>query len=153
MPDGDAPDRDHVRVRLELDWRPLGEVLLVDDRLQFPVEAPKVAGVYRFSLRADTGGDTVYIGEGELLNKRFGWYRGGHGSQVTNKRMNDCMKDVLTSRGTVMVDVATEIRLEVDGQPVPSDLAKAFQRKLAENAALVAAGVAGEKIENKSKES
>ena len=111
------------------------------------------SGVYRFSLHSPAEGDSVYIGEGMLLRKRFDWYRVGHKSQVTNHRMNNRIKTVIAAGGSVQIDVATEIVLEVGGNTTPSNLHNAFQRKLAENAALVAAEQASEKIENSWKES
>jgi hypothetical protein len=144
--DGHAHDR--VRVAVELDWKPLGSVGLDEaGKIKFPKVAEQ-PGIYRFSFGAHDRG-SIYIGEADRLRRRFDHYRNPGPTQRTNIAINTLMKDSM-STGRVSVDIATEIRLEVEGQPITSSLSDVFQRRLAENAALVAAQQTGKKIENRS---
>jgi hypothetical protein len=143
----DRHDPDRFGVAVELHWEHLGLVGLDETgKLKFP-EATQQPGIYRFSFRAPDR-DSAYIGEADQLRRRFAHYRNPGPTQRTNIAVNTLMKDVLGT-GSVSVDIATEIRLEVEDQPVTSSLSNVFQRRLAENAALVAAQEAGRKIENR----
>jgi excinuclease UvrABC nuclease subunit len=71
-----------VRVSVELDWTFLGEVRLAQ-KLKFPEQAPKQPGVYRFVLRSSEG-ESVYIGEALLLDRRFAHYQNPGPTQTTN---------------------------------------------------------------------
>jgi hypothetical protein len=83
-----------------------------------------------------------------VLNRRFTHYRSPGKSQETNKWANAAMKRVLQAEGQVFVDIAVEILVEIDGSPVQPDQFNAFYRRLAENAALVAARQAGMNVRN-----
>ena len=75
-----------MRVSVELEWRPVDEVLMDRDRLVFP-HLPETAGLYRLRLVGSTSTST-YIGETANLERRAAGYRGGYAGQVTNARMN-----------------------------------------------------------------
>jgi hypothetical protein len=130
-------------VCVELEWRRAGEVRLKHAKLKFP-PVPPIPAVYRFWLDDQTG-RSVYIGQAVLLDQRFAWHRAGHGSQRTSFPMNGRMRNVPEGGGTVSVEITTEITLIVDGTPSASDLRSGFVRRLAENAALVAAEAAGQR--------
>lgn len=75
-------------VTVSWDWRVCGQVTLVGEKLVFP-RAPNAAGVYRLTFQDDRGRQTgVYVGEADLLLRRFQQYRTPGVSQQTNLRLN-----------------------------------------------------------------
>ena len=137
-------------VTVAWDWRPHGLVTLVDGKLVFP-RAPNVAGVYRLTFQ-DGGGMPagVYVGEADLLPRRFQQYRTPGPSQQTNLRLNPIMVNTLTGGGRIAVEIAASAQLiAADGPAVPLDLTWKAARVLVERAAEVAERVAGALVLNK----
>ncbi len=124
-----------MRVSVELEWRPVDEVLMDRDRLVFP-HLPETAGLYRLRLVGSTSTST-YIGETANLKRRAAGYRGGHAGQVTNARMNRRMREHLGAGGRIEMSIATAAVIAVDSETDrPLDLARKASRLLAEAAAL-----------------
>lgn len=115
-------------------WQPLGEVGLdPDGRLRLP--RPAVGpGLYRFLLH--DASRTAYVGETDELTRRFGHYRNPGPSQRTNVRLNDRMRAVLASGGSIAVEVCTRADVEVGSCREPLDLRVKSHRLLAEETAL-----------------
>jgi hypothetical protein len=121
-------------------WRPIGQLKLVDGKLVFP-QVPNLPGVYRFTF-ADGGGvpTGVYVGEADLLPRRFRHYRTPGSRQQTNLRMNPIMIDTLERGGSIGVEIVTQSQVKVGDQlPVPLDLTWKSARVLVERAAEVTA--------------
>ena len=109
---------------------------------------PEEPGIYRLTFRPTSGADLVYIGEANQLRRRFTGYRTPGSKQPTNQRINAVMQWVIDNGGTVELETATQIRVDIDGREVVTDLAHRPYRLLAENAALVVARDAGQVILN-----
>jgi hypothetical protein len=135
-----------MRICADVDWSPRGAVILTAGKLKFP-DVPEMPGVYRLTL-ASHKGTSVYVGEADRLRRRFLHYRNPGPTQHTNIRMNAAMKAIIESGGSVFVETATDIVLEVNGRRLVADLSERTFRLLAENAALVVAREAGETVEN-----
>src|SRR5262245_22330708 len=89
-------------------------------------------GVYRWVFGYDAQ-ERHYIGEAANLARRFGEYRRGGGSSITNHNIHDRAVRVISSGGTVEVSLATTIRFVVDGSPPRDiDMTSKFERLLAE---------------------
>jgi hypothetical protein len=131
-----------MRVVVEFAWREVGALRLESGRLRFPV-VPDLPGVYRFDLS-----DRVYIGEADRLRRRFQHYRSPGARQATNVRLNSLMLVLLGAGGTIKVWVITSARVDVDGHGEPLDLRHKVARLLVESAALTAARMAGQAVEN-----
>jgi hypothetical protein len=131
-----------VRVAVEFWWRAIGAITVERGKLRFPI-APEAPGIYRFDL-----GDRVYIGEADRLRCRFQHYRTPGPSQATNLRLNAVMLPLLSAGGAVTVCMVTEAQVDIDGVRAPLDLTRKASRLLVESAALTAARVAGELVEN-----
>jgi hypothetical protein len=131
-----------MRVVVEFEWRELGALRLESGRLRFP-EVPDVPGVYRLHLS-----DRVYIGEADRLRRRFQHYRTPGPRQATNLRLNSLMLELLRAAGTIDVYVSAFARVEVDGHAEPLDMRHKAARLLVESAALTAARMAGQAVEN-----
>jgi hypothetical protein len=131
-----------MRVTVEFSWREVGRIVVEAGKLRFP-DIPDGPGIYRFDL-----GDRVYIGEADRLRRRFRHYRTPGPSQTTNLRLNAAMVPLLLAGGVVIVCTVTEAQLDVDGAAAPLDLSRKASRLLVESAALTAARVAGEPVEN-----
>ena len=132
------------------DWRPCGLVTLADGKLAFP-RVPSAAGVYRLTFQDGAGGQTgVYVGEADLLPRRFQHYRTPGASQQTNLRLNPIMVNTLAAGGRIAVEVAVTVHLvAADGSAVPLDLTWKAVRVLVERAAEVAERTAGVHVLNK----
>lgn len=130
-----------MHVAVEFSWRYRGEVRS-DGRLRFP-DVPNAPGIYRFDF-----GQRVYLGETDRLRRRFQHYRTPGPTQRTNQRLNALMVQLLAGDHAIEVSTATEATIEIDGQHGPLDLGSRPARILVENAALVAALMAGEAVEN-----
>jgi hypothetical protein len=113
-------------------------VTLVDGKLSFP-PAPNVPGAYRFTLVDADGERTgVYVGEADLLRRRFQHYRTPGPRQRTNLRLNAILIDTLARGGQVNVEIATSVRgASEDGKPSELDLSWKASRVLVERAAEV----------------
>jgi hypothetical protein len=118
------------------DWRLAGQVMLADGKLVFP-RVPDVAGMYRLTLRDSAGARTgVYLGEADLLPRRYQHYRTPGASQQTNMfRVNQVMVNTLASRGRVTVEISTDARVVApDGVTGPLDRGWKAVRVLVERA-------------------
>jgi hypothetical protein len=131
-----------MQLAVEFEWREVGALRLASGRLRFP-EVPDAPGVYRFDLD-----DRVYIGEADRLRRRFQHYRTRGARQATNLRLNSVMLELLSAAGTIEVCAITSARVDVDGQGEPLDLRHKAARLLVESAALTAARMAGQAVEN-----
>lgn len=131
-----------MRVNVEYGWQTVGSVQAEAGILRFP-EAPNLPGIYRFDL-----GGNVYIGEADLLRRRFQHYRTPGLQQLTNLRLREVMLKLLADGQAVQVWTITSASAEVDGERHALDLREKCCRLLVENAALTAAKLAGEPVEN-----
>lgn len=132
-----------MRVTVDFSWHEIGRVTVEGGRLRFPA-APEDPGIYRFDL-----GDRFYVGETDRLRRRFQHYRTPGSSQPTNLRLNTVMLPLLAIGRTIGVSTVTRAWVEVDGRtPSMLDLRHKAARLLVESAALTAARIAGERVEN-----
>jgi hypothetical protein len=130
------------RLCLVYTWTEVGRVVLIEEKLRFPV-VPDVPGIYRFEL-----GDRWYIGEADRLRRRFQHYRTPGPTQSTNLRLNALMRQLLADSADIVVSTITSVTVEIDGHALPVDLAHKEARLLVESAALVAARASGRFVEN-----
>ena len=132
------------------DWQPCGLVTLAEGKLVFP-RVPNAAGVYRLTFQDDCGRPSgVYVGEADLLSRRFRHYRTPGPSQQTNLRLNPVMVNTLAAGGRIAVEVAVAAGLTgADGSAAPLDLTWKAARVLVERAAEVAERIAGALVLNK----
>ena len=131
-----------MHVCVDFAWRDAGSIRVEAGRLRFP-KVPEAPGVYRFDL-----GQTVYIGEADRLRRRFQHYRTPGLTQAPNIRLNALMLRLLGEGSAVTVCAITTATVEVDGHRWPLDLGEKAARLLVENAALNAARLAGDRVEN-----
>lgn len=102
----------------------------------------------RRASTASTWG-TVCTSERPLdFGARFQHYRTPGPSQATNLRLNTVMLPLLGAGGAVTVCTVTEAQVDIDGARARLDLTRKASRLLLESAALTAARVAGEPVEN-----
>lgn len=131
-----------MRITVQFYWREIGAVGLEDGNLRFP-KAPERPGIYRFRI-----GETVYIGQTDLLPRRFQHYRTPGPSQYTNIRIKARMIDQLMEGAAINVDVITEAEVMTDDNYCPLDFAKKHARLLVESAALTSTLLNGGVAEN-----
>jgi hypothetical protein len=114
----------------------LGRVI-VDEKgkLKFP-RVPARPGLYRFKLRAAGDAESVYIGESDNVQRRFGHYRTPGPGQRTNLRLNDLFREILNAGGQISVAIAQEIWIEASHGRAQADLSRKSLRCLFENFAL-----------------
>lgn len=138
-----------VDVHVTMRWAVAGTVASEDQgKLTFPrlLQQP---GVYRIDVTEPSGSTAIYIGEADDLRRRFAHYRNPGPTQRTNLRINGLITQVLAAGGTVELRTATEGRLHTPRGEGPLDLSTKVGRRLAENAALLQATIAGHhRIEN-----
>ena len=115
-------------------------------KVRFPVP-PAGSGIYQFRLR-DGNGERVYIGEAIDLRRRFAMYRSPGPTQLTNRRINNLMRQMLSDGGRVEVDVITEAEISVGASHEALDLTRNPERLLVEQHLLDVARGAGESVEN-----
>lgn len=132
------------------DWQPCGLVTLAEGKLLFP-RAPSTPGVYRLTFQDDRGQDAgVYVGEADLLRRRFQQYRTPGPSQQTNLRLNPFMVNTLATGGRIAVEVAVAARFtSADGSEIPLDLTWKAARVLVERASEVTERITGAVVLNK----
>jgi hypothetical protein len=125
-----------MRVTVEFEWVPIGQVGLEAGRLVFPPLAT-APGLYRFVFEPGTGQRRVYIGEASDLARRAQHYRTPGASQRTNVRVNAELRAAIDRGERVEVSVIVVARLELDGIPVPGfDMSRKTSRLIVENAAM-----------------
>jgi hypothetical protein len=137
-------------VTVTWDWQACGGVTLADGKLRFP-RVPPSPGVYRMTLNGDSGQLLgVYIGEADVLPRRFQHYRTPGPSQQTNLRLNPVMVNTLSSGGRVGLEIALTARLvAADGTETSLDLTWKAVRVLVERAVEVGERMAGTPVLNK----
>lgn len=131
-----------MQVVINFEWQDTGSLRIEGGKLRFP-DAPDLPGVYRFDL-----GDRIYVGEADRLRRRFQHYRTPGPTQATNIRLNAAMLELLRAGKDISVSTVTSARVEIDGAVSPLDLREKAARLLIESAALTAARVAGNSVEN-----
>ncbi|MEU8655814.1 DUF7662 domain-containing protein [Actinoplanes philippinensis] len=132
-----------VDVRVRLRWTDAGSVVL--DGTGKPTFARVAASHGLYLLTFSGPGTRIYVGESENLHRRLSNnYRNPGPSQQTSLRINALLREHLTAGGTVSLAVATAATVVVDEQERALDLTSKAGRLLAENAALVAARIAGD---------
>ena len=107
---------------------------------------PEKPGIYRFRVSYDSQVE-VYIGETNNLSRRMNFYRSRTGRTVTRVRTELLLRHLAAAR-YVECSIVTAAMLAVDGESLPADLTRKSVRLFVENAALAAAGLAGEYIHN-----
>jgi hypothetical protein len=137
-------------VTVAWDWQQRGQVTLADGKLVFP-RVPRPAGIYRLMLQDAAGFPAgVYVGEADLLARRFQHYRTPGVSQQTNLRLTSIMAAALAAGGRIAVEIAASAQLiAADGSAAPLDLRWKAARVLVERAAEVAERTAGAVVLNK----
>lgn len=136
-----------MQIAVQYDWAPQGIVRL--DEAGKPVfpSLPEGSGLYRLRF-ISTLTEWSYIGEANDLRKRMNGYRNPGPTQETNRRINPVICEEIRRGNRVIVETATDIRLEVNGHEQMPNLASVKVRRFIENAALVAAEINGENIHN-----
>lgn len=134
-----------MALTVSLEWRSVGHVTLVDDRLKMP-PLPGAPGVYRWRLSVD-GASRDYVGQARNLRNRFGGYRSPGPTQQTNRRMKERSLRTLSAGGVIEIFVA-HATLQTDGTTIEPDLSNEFVRCFLENAALVELVLQGGEIVN-----
>jgi hypothetical protein len=137
-----------MNVTSAFDWTDAGQLTLASgDQIIFP-SLPQSPGVYRFDCLAETD-SWLYIGEADNLKNRMGSYGKPGPTQDTNIRLNALLRDALRDGERISLAVTTAATLEVDGIQIAANLNDVFVRRLIEDAAIVAAVIAGTRIINK----
>jgi hypothetical protein len=92
----------------------------------------------------------VYVGEADLLPRRFQHHRTPGPRQQTNLRMNPVMLGALTEGGRVVVEIATRAwAVATGGGQTPLDLTWKAAQVLVERAAEVGERLAGTPLLNR----
>ncbi len=131
-----------MQVAVDFSWDEVGELQLEGDKLRFP-DVPEAPGAYRFDLD-----NHFYIGETDRLCRRFQHYRTPGPSQATNVRLNAKALELLKSGRVIVISIVTEAAITVDQAESTLDLRHKSARLLVESAALTAARLAGQSLEN-----
>jgi hypothetical protein len=127
-----------TRLTVDFDWRHVGDVGLIDDRLEFPALS-STPGVYRLTFDAPTGPPRVYIGETDNLRRRGRNYRNPGPTQRTSLRMNTELVAALTAGIRVSQAIVVGPTISLNGAPArPLDLSRKTSRLILENAAMAA---------------
>lgn len=126
-----------VSCSVQLEWKPVGQVMLdLEKRLRFPHVSAQ-PGLYRFRV-LDTDGERVYIGESENIAQRFTNYRNPGSSQPTNIRINELFRNALKAGAEIGVTIVTSGAVIDIGQgEQKADLSQKMIRLLLENTSLV----------------
>lgn len=136
-----------MRVAVEFDWEPVGEVgLSPSGKLAFP-RVPYGPGVYCFHIEQDSVAE-VYVGESEDLRQRMEHnYR--YSPRPTNLRVRSMLLERLAAGKRVQLSIARNVLVELGGTQAAGDLSLKQVRLLVESAALAIARHAGEQIQNR----
>ena len=124
-----------MRACIDITLAPLGNVTIDSAGDQVFPSPERAPGVYRFAMKRG-GWRGVYIGEADVMTRRFQHYRKPGPTQYTNIRIHEQIADTLGSGGRVNVDVAYLGTLTIDGAAVTLDLTTKAGRALAESALL-----------------
>lgn len=136
-------------VAVSFAWRPAGYVTLDANQLLVFPRVGNIPGVYLFVLDHPDTGLAVYIGEADMIDRRWQRYRKPGVKQSTNMRLGPMFVETIRVGGTVGVHVATEVAVTVNEIPASTDLRWKPTRLLAENAALLEAQAAGRTLLNR----
>ena len=138
-----------TEVAISIEWdEPRAVTLGLGDSVLIP-KVLGLPGIYRFRLVEAGGRPCVYVGESVNLQRRMAQYAKPGPTQQTNIRLNRRFREVLRNGGAVTFAAASSVVIGVDGQRLDTDLTLASTRRLAENAALVAARADGaDQVEN-----
>lgn len=81
----------------------------------------------------------VYVGESDNVQRRFGNYRQGSEGQVTSRRINGWLKQLLAEQGEISISAVTDTAWFVDGADATrADLSSKSVRRLFEQWAITA---------------
>lgn len=146
------PVLERSEANVEFDWRDAGLIALdAKGAILFP-RLPPAPGIYRMTLTGAPGQKRprVYVGESDDLRRRATHYRNPGPTQDTNIRLNGALKAQLAAGGSVRLAIVTSSQVRNGAaRNSPLDLSRKASRLLVENAALVAAQLAGNvEIEN-----
>ena len=136
-----------MRIVVEFEWEQLDDIgLTPTNRLSFP-QIPAEPGIYQFRITG-ADGDEVYIGESSDLKRRMlGNYASTH-TGTTNVRVREMLTQHLLDGRRVQFSIIRQAGLEVDGETTVPNLSQKPMRLIVENAALVVAQQAGDRIHN-----
>ena len=124
-----------LECRLEMAWMPLGRVTLEQGRLLFP-KAERTPAIYRFRIR-HKGKESIYIGETDNLQRRFGNYRNPGPSQKTSLRINATLKEALNEGAEIAIAaITTNVWIDTGNGLRSANLDSKVTRCLFENAAI-----------------
>jgi hypothetical protein len=127
---------EELRCSLSLRWKPIGRVLLDEKgKLRFPI-MPEGPGLYRLRLKTSDGIESNYVGQSDSLRRRFFHYRNPGPTQVTNIRLNQLIRDLLSRGGEVSVATAYDVWVRTEQGAARADLNRGSLRRLFENLAL-----------------
>jgi hypothetical protein len=137
-----------VEMTIRFEWNTLPRVGLDrQGKLVFP-RAPSRPGLYRFEIDGAKGRQE-YIGETDMLDRRFQHYRTPDPSQSTNVRLNALMREVINSSGAVGVSIMVDgAAITMEGRTRSPPMQSKSDRVLLEHAAIYAAREAGISIVN-----
>ncbi|WP_460703673.1 GIY-YIG nuclease family protein [Myceligenerans halotolerans] len=131
---------DQVDVAARFTWLRAGEVTLDEDGIPAFPALPDAPGLYRFDFGHDEEGTRViYVGESVSIRRRASNYRNAktdRSRQRTSRRIHKEIVSHLGRGGTIAFAIADEVVLAYGG---PVDLRLRSGRRLAENAAVLAA--------------
>jgi hypothetical protein len=115
-------------------------------QLHLPDALTSRAGVYRLLLDGPSIRE-VYVGESDNTRRRGRQYRRGDGSQTTSRWVHQHLHDRLSTGMTIVMEMATAAQHRLgEGPWLDSDLSLREHRLIVENAAIVEAVAAGERV-------
>ncbi len=110
----------------------LGDVLLLP-------KFPAVPGLFRFHIGEASGTTWIHVGETSDLAKQMQQIARPGVPTSRAARLATRIRDTLVDDGMVTVATCVDVTADVDSQSATVDLVRIEDRRLAENAALVAA--------------
>lgn len=123
---------------LRIEWELVGRAILDNSgKIKFPKLPPK-AGLYQFRIERPIGGVGRYVGETDILQRRFAHYRNPGPTQPTNLRLNALFKELLLQGGSIEIAIVTDRAwiIRENGEEL-ADLTDKRVRRLFENFVLV----------------
>jgi hypothetical protein len=119
---------------LRLEWQSAGLALEdTDGKIKFP-KLPAKPGLYQFKIFRRDGGQAIYVGESDNLQRRFAHYRNPGPTQQTNLRLNALFRELLSQQARIEVQIVTDrVWLTWSGPEMPGDLRRKSVRRLFEN--------------------
>lgn len=120
-------------VQAIFDWRPLGTVTMIADKVTFP-SGRAVPGIWRVSV-----GPHAHHGSAKDLRSAMYALTTPGPTQTTNQRIHDAARTGLANSQLVVVDVITTAQVNIHGQQVPLNLEPDDNRAFVKAAAILAA--------------